>query len=67
MFTKLGNLCGGLKLIDRKILQCEELQWVCLEVEMGSLCYIPCLISVLDLGRVYPVVVTIEGEALMAW
>lgn len=38
---------------------------MCLEVEEGDIGGIPCSISVSDLGQVYTVMITIEGDILM--
>lgn len=62
---KLGNISGGLRSIDCKTLECKELKWVRLMVDEGDVCGIPRLISVADLDKVYPVVVTIERELSM--
>lgn len=62
MFQEIGKTCGGLKSMDRLTMECEEIRWACLEVVDGDLRGIPCLISVIDGGKLFPVVITIEGE-----
>lgn len=57
-------MCGGLRSVDKRSLNCEELRWVRLEVDIADFRRIPRLISVVDRGQAFPVGITIEGDSV---
>lgn len=48
--------------MDEDTSNCWEIRWVRLKVRSGDLRRIPRLISVMDQGKYYPVLISIEGE-----
>lgn len=66
-FQEIGKLCGGLRSMDRKTLECHEIRWARLEVEAGDIRSIPHMISIVVDDKLFPVVISIKGEISLSW
>lgn len=53
--------------MDRKTLECDEIRWAKLEVEVGEIQSIPRMISIVLDDKLFPVVISIEGEISLPW
>lgn len=62
MFKAIGKICGGLVTVDEHTVNYNELHWVQLEIAVGDLRVILRLVSIIDNGKFFLVVISIENE-----
>lgn len=62
IFSAIGRICGELSSVDPVTSTCKELRWIRLELLEGDLRNILQQLAVMDNGKYFQVLITIEGE-----